>query len=435
MASSSPKSVLFFRDAEQLLTLAGRPVPRRGSDLGELGIVPSGGVLVVDGVIVAAGPTRDIEGEARRLKGRTIDCRGRVVMPGFVDSHTHLVFHGSRVDDYVRRIEGASYEEIAKAGGGIRSSARLVAAASPKALAAQALAFLEEFAACGTTTVEVKTGYGLEVDSEIKLLRVIGQLMNGSRAEAARIELVPTLLAAHALPAGFESRRQDYIDEVVNRLVPFASRYRLARFIDCFCDRGAFTVEECRRVLEAGRRQGLEARVHAEQLARTGAARLAIEMSAASADHLDHLTPADIRALACSGTVATLVPGANFHLGLSRYPPARRLVDAGAAIALATDFNPGTSPTLNMQFILSLACDLMRLTPAEAISAATINAAFSLRRAQQIGSIEPNKQADLIVLAVDDYRKIPYYFAWNHCLLTLKRGRIVYSRLEEVTVQ
>jgi imidazolonepropionase len=435
MASSSPKSVLFFRDAEQLLTLAGRPVPRRGSDLGELGIVPSGGVLVVDGVIVAAGPTRDIEGEARRLKGRTIDCRGRVVMPGFVDSHTHLVFHGSRVDDYVRRIEGASYEEIASAGGGIRSSARLVTAASPKALAAQALAFLEEFAACGTTTVEVKTGYGLEVDSEIKLLRVIGQLMNGPRAEAARIELVPTLLAAHALPAGFESRRQDYIDEVVNRLVPFASRYRLARFIDCFCDRGAFTVEECRRVLEAGRRQGLEARVHAEQLVRTGAARLAIEMSAASADHLDHLTQADIQALARSGTVATLVPGANFHLGLSRYPPARRLVDAGAAIALATDFNPGTSPTLNMQFILSLACDLMRLTPAEAISAATINAAFSLRRAQQIGSIEPDKQADLIVLAVDDYRKIPYYFAWNHCLLTLKRGRIVYSRLEEVTVQ
>jgi imidazolonepropionase len=435
MASSSPKSVLFFRDAEQLLTLAGRPVPRRGTDLGELGIVPSGGVLVVDGVIVAAGPTRDIEGEARRLKGRTIDCRGRVVMPGFVDSHTHLVFHGSRVDDYVRRIEGASYEEIASAGGGIRSSARLVTAASPKALAAQALAFLEEFAACGTTTVEVKTGYGLEVDSEIKLLRVIGQLMNGPRAEAARIELVPTLLAAHALPAGFESRRQDDIDEVVNRLVPFASRYRLARFIDCFCDRGAFTVEECRRVLEAGRRQGLEARVHAEQLARTGAARLAIEMSAASADHLDHVTPADVQALARSGTVATLVPGANFHLGLSRYPPARRLVDAGAAIALATDFNPGTSPTLNMQFILSLACDFMRLTPAEAISAATINAAFSLRRAQQIGSIEPNKQADLILMAVDDYRKIPYYFAWNHCLLTLKRGRIVYSRLEDVAVQ
>jgi imidazolonepropionase len=440
MARSLSKSALFLRDAEQLLTLAGPPVPRRGPDLQDLGIVPGGGVLVMDGIIAAAGPTRDLESGARRLKAHTIDCRGRVVMPGFVDSHTHLVFAGSRVDDYVRRIEGASYEEIARAGGGIRSTARLVAQASTKALASQALAFLDEFAACGTTTVEVKTGYGLEVESEIKLLRVIDQLRQGSRVAsarsgAARIEVVPTLLAAHALPDGFKDRRADYIDAVVNRLVPFASRYRLARFIDCFCDRGAFTVDECRRVLEAGRKAGLEARVHAEQLTRTGATRLALDMNAASADHLDHLNAADIRALARSNTVATLVPGANFHLGMTRYPAARRLIDAGAAIALATDFNPGTSPTLNTQFILSLACDAMRLTPAEAISAATINPAYSLRRAEQIGSLEPGKQADLIVMSVDDYRKIPYYFGWNHCLLTVKRGRVVYSKLSQAPVE
>jgi imidazolonepropionase len=430
MASRSPESALFFRDAEQLLTLAGPPVPRRGRDLEELGVVRGGAVLVAGGVIVAAGRTRDLQSEARRRKARTIDCRGRVVMPGFVDSHTHLVFAGSRVDDYVRRLQGATYEEIAAAGGGIRLTARLVAEAPRKVLVSQALTFLDEFAAHGTTTAEVKTGYGLEVEGETKLLRAIGQLVEGSREGTAKVELIPTLLAAHALPAGFEDRRQDYLDGVVNGLIPFASRHRLARFIDCFCDRGAFTVEECRRVLEAGRRQGLEARVHAEQLARTGATLLAIEMNAASADHLDHLTKTDVGALARSQTVATLLPGSNFHLGLSRYPDARRLVDAGVAIALATDFNPGTSPTVSMQFILSLACDAMRLTPAEAISAATINAAFSLRCAGQIGSLEPGKQGDLIVLGVDDYRKVPYYFAWNHCLLTLKRGRIVYSRLE-----
>ena len=435
MAASLQTSALFFRDAQQLLTLAGGPVPRRGRDLEELGIVPGGAVLVVDGTIAAAGRTSDLENEARRLKARSIDCRGRVVMPGFVDSHTHLLFAGSRVEDYVRRLQGMTYEEIARAGGGIRATARLVAVSSARALATQALAFLEDSAACGTTTVEVKTGYGLDVDNEIKLLRVIGQLVKGSRGESARIELVPTLLAAHALPAGFEDRRDDYLDAVVNQLVPFAARYKLAEFVDCFCDRGAFTVDECRRVLTAGQRYGLAARVHAEQLARTGATKLALQMNAASADHLDHLTAADIRALARSKTVATLVPGANFHLGLKRYAAARRLVTAGAAIALATDFNPGTSPTLNMQFILSLACDAMGLTPAEAISASTINAAFSLRRAQRIGSLEPGKQADLIVMAVDDYRKIPYYFGWNHCLLTVKRGRVVYSRFEDSRVQ
>lgn len=200
---------------------------------------------------------------------------------------------------------------------------------------------------------------------------------------------------------------------------------RLAEFIDCFCDRGAFSVEDCRRVLAAGRRFGLTPRIHAEQLARTGAARLGIELDAASADHLDQLTAADLRALAKSDVVATLLPGANFHLGLARYPPARKLIDAGAAVALATDFNPGTSPTLNMQFILSLACAQMRMTPAEAITAATLNGACALRRAHRLGSLEPGKQADLIVMDVPDYREIPYYFALNHCVLTVKRGNIV----------
>ena len=423
MPAPSAPAALFFRDAEQVLTLAGPPAPRRGRDLEELGIVPGGSVLAANGRIAAVGRARDLKSEARRLKARTVDCRRRLLMPGFVDSHTHLVFAGSRVEDYVRRLRGESYEEIARAGGGIRSTARLVAQASPQSLVNQALAFLEEFAACGTTTVEVKTGYGLEVASEIKLLQVIRRLRG-----RAKIELVPTLLAAHALPAGFEGRRKAYLDQVIGRLIPFAAGNGLAEFIDCFCDRGAFSVAECRRVLAAGALRGLVPRLHAEQLARTGGAQLAVKTGAASADHLDHLAPADIRALGRSATMATLLPGSNLHLGLGRGAPARRLIEAGAAVALATDFNPGTSPTVNMQFILSLACSQMHLTPAEAITAATLNAAHSLRRADRIGSLEAGKQADLIVMDAVDYRQIPYYFAWNHCLLTVKRGRVIHSR-------
>lgn len=424
--------MLFFRDAEQVLTLAGPPVPRRGRNLEDLGIV-SGSVLVAGGRVAAVGRSRDLQSEARRLRARVIDCRGRVIMPGFADSHTHLVFAGSRVEDYEQRLKGATYEEIARTGGGISYTARLVGEAQAQALEAQARNLLDEFAAHGTTTVEVKTGYGLEIESELKMLRVIRALSRESSARSpAKVGIVPTLLAAHALPVSYRGRRSEYIDAVIARLIPFAARRKMAEFIDCFCDRGAFTVDECRRLLAAGAAHGLVPRLHAEQLARTGAARLGIETSAASVDHLDHLSAADIRALARSSTVATLLPAVNLHLGLKTYAPARQLVDAGAAIALATDFNPGTSPTLNMQFILSLACDVMRLSPAEAITASTINAAYSLRRARDIGSLEPGKQADLTVMNVDDYRKIPYYLGWNQCAMTVRRGRVIYDRAATV---
>ena len=224
------------------------------------------------------------------------------------------------------------------------------------------------------------------------------------------------------------SKRQAYIRLVTEELIPIAGRKKLAEFIDVFCDRGAFSPAECRAVLSAGQQYGLTPRVHADQLSRTGAARLAIELNAASADHLDKLSVSDISALARSNVVATLLPGANFHLGLKHYPPARRLIDRGAAVALATDFNPGTCPTLNMQFIVALACSALHMTPAEAISAATINGAYSLRCADRLGSLEPGKQADLAVMDVDDYREIPYYFALNHCQMTVKRGRIIYRR-------
>jgi imidazolonepropionase len=452
----SPNS-LFFRNAAQLITLSGLPVPRRGPALGELGIISRGGLLTRGETILRVGSTRALEREARRLRAEAIDCGGRVVMPGFVDSHTHLIFAGSRVNDYELRLRGKTYEEIAQAGGGIQSSAQKVRKASAASLAQQARKFLDQFAAHGTTTLEVKSGYGLEIAQELKILRVIRML----EADAA-LELVPTLLALHALPASFSDHPRQYVDEVIERLLPLvaaggvgpgfsparaalkggatarsaalkggsaarrnqAAGGRLAEFIDCFCDRGAFSVEDCRRVFEAGRKFGLTPRIHAEQLSRTGSTQLGIESGAASADHLDKVTAGDIRALARSSVVATLLPGANFHLGLKRYPPARKLIDAGAAVALATDFNPGTSPTLNMQFIMSLACTQMRMTPAEALAASTINAACALRRADRIGSLEAGKQADLIVLDVEDYREIPYYFAMNHCVMTVKRGKV-----------
>jgi imidazolonepropionase-like amidohydrolase len=497
---------LFFRNAAQLVTLSGPSVPRRGAALGELGIISKGGLLTEGETILRVGSTSSLEREALRLGAEAIDCRGQVVMPGFVDSHTHLIFAGSRVNDYELRLRGKTYEEIAQAGGGIQSSAQKVRKASVSSLVQQAARFLDQFAAHGTTTVEVKSGYGLDVAPELKILRAI-RLLQADQA----LELVPTLLALHALPASFRGRSAQYVDQVIKRLIPLAAgvdvapcsrgcekthghchseepagdeesrvalktlrarsfaaaqddsigtsfrslfspahaalptksgqvpdgattaknqvvREKLAEFIDCFCDRGAFSVEDCRRVFDAGRKFGLVPRIHPEQLSRTGAARLAIEFDAASADHLDKLSAADIRALARSDVVATLLPGANFHLGLKQYPPARKLIDAGAAVALATDFNPGTSPTLNMQFILSLACAQMQMTPAEAIAASTINAAHALRRAHRIGSLEAGKQADLIVLDVDDYREIPYYFAMNHCAMTVKRGRVIYLR-------
>jgi len=411
---------LFFRNASQILTLAGPPGPRRGKALSELGIVSRGAVLTQGVRVLDVGSTRALEAKARRLKAEAIDCRGWVVMPGFVDSHTHLVFAGSRVGDYEARLRGETYEEIAREGGGIKLSAERVRQASIDSLVRQAQGFLEQFAAHGTTTLEVKTGYGLEITQELKLLEVVLRLRKMSQ-----LELVPTLLAAHALPAEYSGRSDDYIETVIRDLIPTVARKRLAEFIDCFCDRGAFSVDQCRRVLAAGKQQGLVPRLHAEQLTSSGASRLALDFKAASADHLDQLSSADIRAFARSDVVATLLPGANFHLGLKNYPPARKLIDAGAIVALATDFNPGTSPTPNMQFMLSVACSAMRMMPAEAINAAAINAAWALRRAARLGSLEPGKQADLIVMDVSDYREIPYYFGVNHCRMTVKAGKVV----------
>ncbi len=415
-------NALLITGCSQLVTLRG-PVPRRGRALRELGVIQDGAILVRDGRIVAAGRRRDVarSGEARRA--RRLEVGGRVVLPGFVDSHTHLVFPASRTGEYEQRIAGKTYQQIAHAGGGILSTVRNLRKAPLDALREKALVHLAGFAAHGTTTLEAKSGYGLDAASELKTLSLLRALH-----DEQPLDIVATFLGAHAVPPELRRRPEKYVDLLVHRLIPAVALAGLAEFCDVFCDRGAFSVAQARRILTAGHACGLVPRLHAEQLARTGAARLAVELAAASADHLEKVSASDIRALAASNVVATLLPGCCFHLGVGRYAPARKLIEAGAIVALATDFNPGTSPTLNMQMVLSLACAQMHMTPAEALAAATINAAYSLRRHDRIGSIEVGKYADLAVFDLADYREIPYYFGVNHCWLTLKRGEIVHSR-------
>jgi imidazolonepropionase len=406
----------------QILTLRG-PVPRRGRALGQVEMIRDGAILVHQDRLAAVGTKRGIERLPKARRAEKLELGGRVVLPGFVDSHTHLIFPFSRAAEYEQRISGATYEEIARSGGGIRSTVKHLRSASARVLKARALKNLREFAAHGTTTIEAKSGYGLDWKSELKILEILYDLH-----QEHPLDIHATFLGAHVVPPEFRRRPEAYVDLLTRRWIPTVATAGLAEFCDVFCDRGAFSVDQSRRILMAGRAGGLVPRIHAEQLAHTGAARLAIELQAASADHLEKINRSDIRALGLSNVVCTMLPGCCFHLGLRDYAPARALVEAGAILGIATDFNPGTSPTLSMTMILSLACTQMRMTPAEAITAATINPAYSLRVHDRVGSLEVGKYADLAAFDVADYREIPYYFGVNLCSLTMKRGAILHRK-------
>ncbi len=378
-----------------------------------------------DGKIAAVGARAKIEALPEASAAEKMDLGGRVALPGFVDSHTHLIHAASRAEEYELKIAGASYEEIARKGGGILNSVKKLRAATSDALKRRAHHALKQFAAYGTTTIEAKSGYGLDVANELKILRLHKEL-----AAEQPLDIVSTFLGAHVVPSeyrGEASGAKKYIALLTEELIPEVAQEKLAEFCDVFCDRGAFTREQSAEILQAGKRHGLTPRVHAEQLTRTGAAQLAVRLGAASCDHLEQVNSSDIAALAKAQTVATLLPGCDFHLGLKQYAPARKLIDAGAIVALATDYNPGTSPTVSMPMILSVACSQLRMTPAEAITAATINAAHALRRDNRVGSLGVGKFADLAVFDVADYREIPYYFGVNTCWMTIKRGVVVYA--------
>ena len=413
-------ATLFFNTRQLLTVSSAVSGPRRGAALSELGIIEDGAVLCLGGKIVSVGTTkqalRDPWYKKNKKKIREINCRDLVVLPGFVDSHTHPVFVSPRLVDFEKRISGASYEEIAEAGGGIRSSIEGVRKAGKSVLAANVLAVLNEMAEQGTTTVEAKSGYGLSVESEIKSLEAI--------RDAARLwpgTVVPTLLGAHVVPKEFKDRPAQYVREVCDKMIPLAAKKKLAQFVDVFCDRGAFTASDADRIFTAARSHGLAVRAHMCQLTQTDLWPF-LPFEPASFDHMDHVNEDDIPQLARRDTIATFVPGANYFLGLNRYPDARKLISAGVAVALATDYNPGSSPTPSMPFVISLACTQMKMSPAEAIAASTINGAWALRLADRKGSIEPGKDADLAAFEVDDYREISYWFAAQHCSFTVMNG-------------
>jgi imidazolonepropionase len=400
-----------------LATFAG-PGPRVGADMSEPGLIADGAVAIRQGRILEVGPTATLAKAHKSAK--KVDAAGRLVTPGLVDAHTHLVYAGSREDEFEMRIRGASYMDIAKAGGGILSTVDRTRAASKAELVRQAGDRAARMLRHGTTTAEAKSGYGLATEHEIKSLEAIA-----AAAKREGIDLVPTFLGAHEVPREFDGRRADYVDHLVHEMIPAVAARRLARFCDVFCEPGVFSVEESRRVLAAARAHGMEPKLHAEEFKASGGAELAAELNAASCDHLMAVTERGIRLLRGRGTVAVLLPATSFFLGGGRYAPARRFIEEGVPLALGTDCNPGSSPTFNMQLVLTLACTQLRLTPAEAFCAATINAAHAIGEGAVAGSIEPGKRADLVVWEAPNLKYVPYAFGANLAATVIKAGRVV----------
>ena len=427
---------LLIHSANQVLTLAG-DAPRRGATQHELAIISNGAIAIQDDKILAVGDTLDLLALAD-ARTRKIDARGKIVLPGFVDAHTHVVFAGDRANEFDLRLQGATYLDIQKAGGGIMSTVRATRAASLPELIAQSRARLDTMLAHGTTTAEVKTGYGLDLATELKMLDAIAALDADHP-----LDLVPTFLGAHVVPEEYTGRADAYVDLIVNEMLPtirnskfeirnppklgvLNSEFRIPNlFCDVFCDDGAFTLEQTRRILTRAKELGFGLRVHADEFANLGAASLAAELGAASADHLMVTRREEMRAMANANVIAVLLPGTTFGLGKTNFADGRAFVEENVLVALGSDINPGTCWCESMPFILTLACRYEKLTPAEAIAAATINAAVSLGIADQVGSLAPGKFADLLIANVPDYRHLAYRFGANPIEQVIKRGRRV----------
>ena len=409
-------------NCSQLVTLAGARRPRTGGDLRQLSIIEDGGLLIRGDRIETVGRRREIENLIPE-DCEVIDAGRRVVMPGFVDAHTHPVFAGIRANEFEQRTTGATYREIAARGGGIRATVRATRNASLSDLVKIGKRYAEWFLRGGTTTIEAKSGYGLTIEDELKILRAIKQLN-----DETRLRYVPTFLGAHDIPSEYKSRRATYVNLIINEMLPRVAEERLAEYCDVFCEQDVFTTDEAWQILSAARCHGLGLRVHADQLTLSGGARLAAKLNTATADHLEHTDPTGIAALKVAGVQPVLLPGSVYALGSSHYPAAREMIDAGLAVVLATDFNPGSSPTPSMPMILSLACTQMKLTPAEAITAATVNAAYSLGRGDEIGSLEKGKRADFVIHDASDYRELAYFFGIEHPWRVFSSGKSAFSR-------
>jgi imidazolonepropionase len=417
-----PADLLVVR-AGQLLTLRGpNETPRTGAALRDVGLIADGAVAAADGVIISAGPVSQVLDEVDLSpEGVQLDAGGRAVLPGFVDAHTHLIHAGSRVDEFEQRLGGATYREIAAGGGGILSTMRATRAASEDDLITLGRARLDRMLRLGTTTIEAKSGYGLRTADELKCLRAMHRL-----GAAHEVDIVTTFLGAHVVPPEYAGDPDGYVRCIVEEMLPAVVEEDLAEFCDVFCDVGAFTPEQARAILEAGAEMGLRSKVHADEFSDLGGALLAAEVGSVSADHLEYASDEGLQAMADAGTIAVLLPCTALFLGLP-YARARRMVEVGVPVALATDFNPGTSPTHAMPMAVSLGCLGMRLLPGEAIAAATINAAHAVGMAEEIGSLEPGKAADLVILDARDFREIVTAFGTNPIAAVVKRGRVVWQ--------
>ncbi len=414
---------LIIQNAGQILTLkSSQKGPRTGELMEDLGIIQDGTVAISEGKIVAVGKKKEILDQITMdEKTKIVDARDKVVLPGFVDCHTHPVFAETREEEFEMRIKGKSYQEIAASGGGIKSSVKALRSKSKKELVQLALPRLDRMLSFGTTTIEAKSGYGLSLDHEIKMLEVIQEL---NRIHP--IDLVPTFLGAHEVPEEYENRRSEYIKLIIEKMIPEVAKRKLAGFCDIFCEKGVFDIGESRQILTAARNYGFKLRLHADQLSSLGGSKLAAELRAISADHLEFIDDEGIRMMKRAGVIGVLLPGACFGLGLKEYPPARKMIDQGVPVALGTDFNPGSSMTESMPMILSLACLMMRMTPAEAIVASTINSAYAVDKANEVGTIEVGKRADLVIWNVQSYKEIPYHFGVNLVGQVIKDGKVIY---------
>jgi imidazolonepropionase len=415
-------STLAVINCKQVVTLAGPARPRAGAELRDLSIVAAGGIIVHDDRIEKVGSMKEIE-PFINPSVEVVDAQGRVVLPGFVDAHTHPVFAGTRVDEFEERSAGATYQEIALRGGGIQSTVRATREASIDQLVQASKRYSNWFLRCGTTTVEAKSGYGLTVEDELKILKAI-RVLEGETL----LTYVPTFLGAHDVPPEYRSRREKYVSMVIEEMIPRVAQEKLAAYCDVFCEERVFNPDEAWKVLAAARCHGLGLRIHADQLSLSGGARLAAELNTVTADHLEYTDSEGISALKSAGVQPVLLPGSVYALGSNHYPAAREMIDAGLALVLATDFNPGSSPTPSMLMILSLAATHLKMTPAESITAATINAAYSLNRGDQVGSLEAGKAADFVIHEVGDYRELGYFFGLEQPWRVYSGGRLAYER-------
>ena len=406
---AAPSADLIVTNISELVTLRGDGTPRVGESLRDLAIVRDGALAARDGRVLAAGRRDEVMRAAGNAKECVhVDAGGRVVMPGFVDCHTHLVFAAYRLDEYEWRVAGTPYAEIAERGGGIAKSVAHMRATSEADLLAASAKRLRSAICHGTTTIEIKSGYGLNLENELKQLRVVREL-----ASREPVTIVPTFLGAHAVPPEYREKREDYVRLLTDVMIPVVVREGLAEFNDVFCERGAFSREESERILRFGQRAGLKARIHAEELSDTGGAVLAAELGAASADHLKKIGPEGINRMAAAGVFGVILPGTSFGLPSLDFAPARAMVSAGMRLAIATDFNPGSSTCESMPMMIAIACSHLRLTPAEAIAMATYNPAFVLGREREVGSLETGKRADFIVLDAVDHREVANHFGVN----------------------